>query len=165
MCIRENKLDLVQRLVELGSRMSTVTKVRQHVLCQTILHLGRTHSSAHRSTIRHGANVAFHHRSQTRSIIENNAQGTIAIAYRLRTRRWPSDFLALPRLICQPAQILMIVQLLLRSTNNRTRLAEDKNGCIPLHLCAQNENVPVCRELLLHFGKEQVCCCTVTNAS
>jgi hypothetical protein len=53
-----------------------------------------------------------------------------------------------------------MVQTLLKQThlkdNKDVRVYGDRNGAIPLHMGAQSENIQVCKELLVHNGKQQV---------
>ncbi|XP_072904092.1 transient receptor potential cation channel, subfamily N, member 1 [Hemitrygon akajei] len=117
--VRENKLAIVERLLELGANQIDRSKDGR-----TALHVAAAHSK------------------------EEIVRLLLAKRWDPNLTGGRKDQLPLHFAASRPSGALNIVQMLLRSSNKDARLMQDKDGCIPLFLSAEVGNVAVCKELL-----------------
>ncbi|XP_064204441.1 transient receptor potential cation channel, subfamily N, member 1 [Anguilla rostrata] len=116
--VKENRLTIVDRLLELGASLSERTKDGR-----TALHVAAAHSKDEivRLLVRRG---------------DPNAPGGA------------KDQLALHFAASRPTGALSTVQTLLKYSCKEARLIPDKDGCIPLFLAVEAGNVGIVKELL-----------------
>uniref|UniRef100_A0A4W3GDN1 Serine/threonine-protein phosphatase 6 regulatory ankyrin repeat subunit C-like n=1 Tax=Callorhinchus milii TaxID=7868 RepID=A0A4W3GDN1_CALMI len=117
--VRDNKLAIVERLLELGATLSDRLKDGR-----TALHLAAAHSKD----------------EIVRLLLAKKADPNLTGGSK--------DQLSLHCAANRTSSSLSIVQMLLRASHKDARLVQDKDGCLPLFLAIEIGNVAVCKELL-----------------
>ncbi|XP_023667815.2 transient receptor potential cation channel, subfamily N, member 1 [Paramormyrops kingsleyae] len=116
--VKENRLSIVERLLELGVNPNERTKDGR-----TALHVAATHSKE----------------EVIRLLVKRVDPSVLGGA---------KDQLALHCASARPAGAHAAVQTLLKFSSREARLVQDKDGCIPLFLAAEAGNVGIVKELL-----------------
>ncbi|XP_033736705.1 serine/threonine-protein phosphatase 6 regulatory ankyrin repeat subunit A-like isoform X2 [Pecten maximus] len=125
--VRENKLVVAERLLDLGAQINERAKDDR-----TALHFA----------------AAFAKDDVVRLLINRKAEVNLPGG--------PKSQLPLHMACARASGAVMVVQLLLKASSKDGRLYADKNGAIPLFLAAEAGNVAVCKELLYQHADQQL---------
>ncbi|KAE8599772.1 hypothetical protein XENTR_v10017317 [Xenopus tropicalis] len=117
--VRENRLAIVERFLELGVDLNERTKDSR-----TALHVAAAHSKD----------------EIVRLLLAKKAEPNIPGG--------PKDQLPLHYTALRPNGAINVTQTLLRASHKDARLTPDKDGCIPLVLAIEAGNLGICKELL-----------------
>ncbi|XP_018122170.1 provisional ortholog of ankyrin repeat domain 52 L homeolog isoform X1 [Xenopus laevis] len=125
--VRENRLAIVERFLELGVDLNERTQD-----CLTALHVAAAHSKD----------------EIVRLLLLKKAEPNIPGG--------PKDQLPLHYTALRPNGAINVTQTLLRASHKDARLTPDKDGCIPLFLAIEAGNLGICKELLLVNPESQL---------
>uniref|UniRef100_A0A8W8JLN2 Uncharacterized protein n=1 Tax=Magallana gigas TaxID=29159 RepID=A0A8W8JLN2_MAGGI len=125
--VRENKLVIAERLLDLGANINDRANDGR-----TPLHFAAT----------------FAKDDVVKLLLNRKADQTIPGG--------PRDQIPLHMASARQSGALSIVQILLKGSSKDLRLTQDKNGCIPLFLAAEAGNTSVCKELLSQCSESQL---------
>uniref|UniRef100_A0A3P8Z511 Ion transport domain-containing protein n=1 Tax=Esox lucius TaxID=8010 RepID=A0A3P8Z511_ESOLU len=124
--VRENRLSVVDRLLELGVSPRERTKDGM-----TVLHIAAAHA-------------------------KEDIMKLLVRREDCNSLGGPKDQLPLHFAASRAVPSLSILQTLLKFSNKEARLVPDKDGCIPLHLAVETGNVGIVKELLGHQSEPQL---------
>ncbi|KAK6491297.1 transient receptor potential cation channel [Huso huso] len=116
--VKENRLSIVERLLELGVNLTDRTKDGR-----TALHVAAAHSKD--------------------EIVKLLVKRTD-----LNVPGGPKEQLPLHYAAARPTGAQNVIQTLLKFSHKDARLVQDKDGCIPLFLSVEAGNIAVCKELV-----------------
>lgn len=125
--VRENKLVIAERLLDLGANINDRANDGR-----TALHFAAT----------------FAKDDVVKLLLNRKADQTIPGGLR--------DQIPIHMASARQSGALSIVQILLKGSSKDLRLTQDKNGCIPLFLAAEAGNTAVCKELLSQCSESQL---------
>ncbi|XP_075437754.1 uncharacterized protein LOC142476069 [Ascaphus truei] len=125
--VRENRLSIVERFLELGVNLYDRTKDSR-----TVLHVAAAHSKD----------------EIVRLLLAKKADPAIPGG--------PRDQLPLHYTALRPSGAINVIQTLLKASHKDARLTQDKDGCIPLFLAVEAGNLGVCKELLSAHTEAQL---------
>ncbi|KAK3089890.1 hypothetical protein FSP39_007395 [Pinctada imbricata] len=125
--VRENKLVVAERLLDLGTAINDRAKDGR-----TALHFA----------------AAYAKDDVLKLLINRKADATLTGG--------PKDQLALHVACARSSGALSLVQLLLKASGKDCRLSTDRGGSIPMFVAAEAGNVTVCRELLMQQTDQQL---------
>ncbi|XP_069477814.1 serine/threonine-protein phosphatase 6 regulatory ankyrin repeat subunit B-like isoform X2 [Ambystoma mexicanum] len=117
--VRENRLSIIERLLELGANLHDRTKDGR-----TALHVAAAHSKE----------------EIVRLLITKKADPNIIAG--------PKDQLPLHFAALRATGAVNVIQTLLKACNKEAKYIPDKDGCIPLFLAVEAGNIGICKELL-----------------
>ncbi|XP_053323897.1 serine/threonine-protein phosphatase 6 regulatory ankyrin repeat subunit B-like [Spea bombifrons] len=117
--VKENRLSIVERFLELGVNLNERTKDNR-----TALHVA----------------AAYSKEEIIRLLLNKKADPNIPGGAK---DQLPVHFAAL-----RPSGAVGVIQTLLKASHKEARLAQDKDGCIPLFLAVESGNLGVVKELL-----------------
>ncbi|KAL5017010.1 hypothetical protein ScPMuIL_006599, partial [Solemya velum] len=117
--VKENKLIIAERLIDLGVNPNE-------------------HAKDNRTALHYAA--SYGKDDMVKLLLNRKADPSIAGG--------PKDQLPLHLACARPTGAITIVQALLRASGKDGRLVTDKDGAIPLFLAAEGGNVTVCKDLL-----------------
>lgn len=124
--VRENRLSVVDRLLDLGVNPSDKTKDGR-----SVLHVAAAHS-----------------KDEIVKLLARKTDPNLPAG--------PSDQLPLHYAASRPTGGLGVVQMLLKFSSKDARLTPDKDGCLPLLLAVEAGNVGIVRELLSGQSEPQL---------
>ncbi|XP_066571914.1 transient receptor potential cation channel, subfamily N, member 1 [Amia ocellicauda] len=116
--VKENRLSIVDRLLELGANLTDQTKDGR-----TVLHVAAAHS-----------------RDEIVKLLVKKADSNVLGG--------PKDQLPLHYAASRPTGAQSVIQTLLKFSHKDARLIQDKEGCIPLFLAIEAGNIGVVKEFL-----------------
>ncbi|XP_060553271.1 serine/threonine-protein phosphatase 6 regulatory ankyrin repeat subunit C-like isoform X2 [Ruditapes philippinarum] len=125
--VKENKLVIVERLIDLGVNLNDRAKDGR-----TVMHYA----------------AAYAKDDIVKILLNKKADITITGG--------PKDELPLHLACARTSGAVTVVQAILRAAVKDQRLSMDKIGCIPLFLAAEVGNVAVCKELLSSHAEQQL---------
>ncbi|XP_077349985.1 uncharacterized protein LOC143998115 [Lithobates pipiens] len=117
--VRENRLSIVERFLELGVNLQEKTQDGR-----TALHVAAAYSKD----------------EIVRLLLAKKAEPNLPGG--------PKDQLPLHYTAQRPNGAISIIQTLLRASHKEARLVQDKDGCIPLLVAVEGGNLGICKELL-----------------
>ncbi|MGH0158275.1 UNVERIFIED_CONTAM: hypothetical protein FKN15_040052 [Acipenser sinensis] len=116
--VKENRLSIVERLLELGVNLTDRTKDGR-----TALHVAAAHS-----------------KDEIVKLLVKRTDPNVPGG--------PKEQLPLHYAAARPAGAQNVIQTLLKFSHKDARLVQDKDGCIPLFLSVEAGNIAVCKELV-----------------
>ncbi|KAM4687553.1 uncharacterized protein O3C94_006066 [Discoglossus pictus] len=125
--VRENRLSIVERFLELGVNLYDTTKDGR-----TVLHVAAAHSKE----------------EIVRLLLAKKAEPNIPGG--------AQDQLPLHYTALRPSGAINVIQTLLKASHRDARLTQDKDGCIPLFLAVESGNLGICKELLSSHTESQL---------
>lgn len=125
--VRENRLSIVEKLLELGASLSDRTKDGR-----TALHVAAAHSKE----------------EIVRLLLTKKADPNATGG--------PKDQLPLHYASLRVTGAVSVVQTLMKASNKDVKCTPDKDGCIPLFLAVEVGNVGICKELLSSNADSQL---------
>ncbi|KAM4704908.1 uncharacterized protein WCC33_009720 [Rhinophrynus dorsalis] len=125
--VRENRLSIVERFLDVGVNLNDRTKDSR-----TVLHVAAAHSKE----------------EIVRLLLARKVDPNIPGG--------PKDQLPLHYTALRPSGAINVIQTLLKVSHRDARLSQDKDGCIPLFLAVETGNLGICKELLSAHTEAQL---------